>query len=199
MNAPFYQFNAFGEATGLVVAVFVGIGFGFFLERAGFGSARKLAAQFYLTDLTVFKVMFSAVVTALLGLFWLSWAGFLDLSQVYLLPSYPLPQAVGGLIFGVGFVSGGYCPGTSCVAASTGKLDGFVHIAGMSVGILLFGEMFPLLKDFYQSTSLGQVTLGQVFDLSSGTMMFLIVLLAVIGFMVAGYLEKGAAAKANAS
>ena len=199
MNAPFYQFNAFGEATGLVVAVFVGIGFGFFLERAGFGSARKLAAQFYLTDLTVFKVMFTAVVTALLGLFWLSWAGFLDLSQVYLLPSYPLPQAVGGLIFGVGFVSGGYCPGTSCVAASTGKLDGFVHIAGMSVGILLFGEMFPLLKDFYQSTSLGQVTLGEVIGVSSNTMMFLIVLLAVLGFMVAGYLEKRAAAKAGAS
>src|SRR3970282_1779313 len=91
MNAPFFDFGLFGEGTSFIVAFFVGIGFGFFLERAGFGSARKLAAQFYFTDLTVFKVMFTAVVTALLGLFWLSWIGFLDLSRAKLLPSYPLP------------------------------------------------------------------------------------------------------------
>ena len=52
---------------GLVVAVLIGFGFGFVLERAGFGRANKLAGQFYGTDMTVLKVMFSAIVTAMLG------------------------------------------------------------------------------------------------------------------------------------
>ena len=195
MNAPFFEFGLFGEGTSLIVAFIVGIGFGFFLERAGFGSARKLAAQFYLTDLTVFKVMFTAVVTALLGLFWLSWIGFLDLSRVNLLPSYPLPQAVGGLIFGIGFVSGGYCPGTACVAASTGKQDGFVHILGMATGILLFGEIFPYLSRFYDSTALGEVTLADAIGIPSNVMVFLIVVLAVLGFVAAERIEDWSAKK----
>ena len=90
MNAPFYKFGAFGDEVSLVVAFLIGIGFGFFLERAGFGSARKLTAQFYLDDLAVFKVMFTAIVTAMLGLFYLSWLGFVDLSLVYLSAHLPL-------------------------------------------------------------------------------------------------------------
>jgi uncharacterized membrane protein YedE/YeeE len=141
--------------------------------------------------------MFSAVVTALLGLYWLSWAGILDLSRVSLLPSYPVPQAVGGLIFGIGFVSGGYCPGTACVAASTGKLDGFVHITGMITGILMFAEMFPLLKGFYESSAMGEVTLGQALGVPENVMVFLIVALAVLGFIAAEKIEARKAARAG--
>ena len=104
--APFFQFGFFSEETSLLFAFVIGIGFGFFLERAGFGSSTKLAAQFYGRDLTVFKVMFTAIVTALLGLFWLAWMGVLDLSRVNVLPTYFLPQLVGGFVFGVGFVMG---------------------------------------------------------------------------------------------
>ena len=107
MNAPLYQHGLFGESTSLVFALTIGLGFGFALERAGFGSGRKLAAQFYLTDLTVFKVMFSAIVTAMVGLYILSRIGVLDLSLIYHLPTYLVPQLVGGLLFGVGFVVGG--------------------------------------------------------------------------------------------
>ena len=106
MNAPLYQHGLFGESTSLVIALVIGLGFGFVLERAGFGSGRKLAAQFYLTDLTVFKVMFTAIVTAMIGLYLLSRIGLLDLSLVYRLPTYLVPQLVGGLLFGVGFVIG---------------------------------------------------------------------------------------------
>src|SRR3989304_571971 len=195
MNAPLYQFGMFGNDTALLLAVPIGIGFGFFLEQAGFGSSVKLAQQFYLRDLTVFKVMFTAIVTAMLGLFWLSWIGFLDLSRVNLLPSYPLPQAVGGLLFGIGFVSGGYCPGTACVAASTGKLDGFVHLLGMTTGILLFGEIFPYLSRFYDSTALGEVTLADAIGIPSNVMVFLIVVLAVLGFVAAERIEDWSAKK----
>ena len=108
MNAPLFEYGLFGGEVSLLVAFVIGLGFGFFLERAGFGGARKLAAQFYLTDLTVFKVMFTAIVTAMLGVFYLGWAGLLDLSLVYISPTYLWPQAIGGLVLGFGFVIGGY-------------------------------------------------------------------------------------------
>ncbi len=120
MMAPLLKYGVFGSETSLVFAFLIGLGFGFALERAGFGSARKLVSQFYLSDLAVFKVMFTAIVTAMLGVTYLAWIGVLNLSLVYLVPTFLLPQVVGGLILGVGFVVGGYCPGTALAATATG-------------------------------------------------------------------------------
>ncbi len=199
MNAPLFKFGYFGEETGLIIAFIIGIGFGFFLERAGFGSGRKLAAQFYLYDMTVFKVMFTAIVTAMVGLFWLGVLGVVDLSLVYVSPTYIIPQTIGGLILGVGFVIGGYCPGTSCVGAATGKYDAMIYLLGIIAGILAFGEMFPLLRDFYYATPMGQVTLPQLFGVSYGVIVFLVVLMALGGFAGAEWVEKRLAAKKEAA
>lgn len=190
MNAPFFKFGLFGDNMSLVVAFVIGIGFGFFLERAGFGNARKLAAQFYFTDLTVFKVMFTAIITAMLGIYFLSVTGFMDLSLVYLNPTYLLPQVVGGLLLGVGFVVGGYCPGTSCVSAATGKIDGMIYLLGIVAGIAAFGEVFPLVSSFYVSTPMGQVTLPQYFNMPYGVLVFAVVLMAIGGFAAAEWAEK---------
>ncbi len=197
MSAPFFKFGLFGDEVSLIVAFIIGIGFGFFLERAGFGSARKLCAQFYLSDLSVFKVMFTAIITAMVGLFWLSWIGFVDLSLVYVSPTYILPQTLGGLILGAGFVVGGYCPGTSSVGAATGKLDALVYLAGIFAGTFLFGELFPLLAGFYNSTPMGQVTIPQYFGLSYGLVVVLVVLMAIGGFTGAAWVEKQFASKAK--
>ena len=124
MTAPFFEYGLFGPAFSLVVALIIGVAFGWCLERSGMGSARKLMGQFYLTDLTVFKVMFTAIITAMLGIFWLGWIGVLDIARVYVPETYILPQLVGGIIFGVGFATAGLCPGTSCVSAVTGRGDG---------------------------------------------------------------------------
>jgi uncharacterized membrane protein YedE/YeeE len=191
MIAPFYQFGTFGNETALLIAVAVGIGFGFFLEQAGFGSSVKLAQQFYFRDLTVFKVMFTAIITAMLGLFWLSRFGMLDLSLVRVLPTYLIPQTVGGIIFGVGFVMGGYCPGTCCVASVTGKMDGWVHLLGMFAGIFLFAEIFPLIEGWYSSTPIGEITLSQQFGLPHGSMVLIIVVTALAGFYGAEKMEVG--------
>ncbi|MCC6397878.1 MAG: YeeE/YedE family protein [Bacteroidetes bacterium] len=195
MNAPFYKFGLFGDNMSLIVAFFIGIGFGFFLERAGFGNARKLAAQFYFKDLTVFKVMFTAIITAMLGLFYLSWMGLVDLSLVYLTPTYLLPQIAGGIILGVGFVVGGYCPGTSCVAVSTGKLDGVMYLLGVIAGIVVFGELYPFLGGFYTATPMGQITLPQLLNVPYGLVVFLVSLMAVGGFAGATWVEKRMASR----
>ncbi|HEY2091607.1 MAG TPA: YeeE/YedE thiosulfate transporter family protein, partial [Thermoanaerobaculia bacterium] len=91
----------------------IGIAFGWALERAGLGDSRKLAGQFYFTDLTVFKVMFTAIVTAMLGVFWLVRLGVISLASISVPETYLVPQLLGGLIFGAGFVAAGLCPGTS--------------------------------------------------------------------------------------
>jgi uncharacterized protein len=195
MIAPFFKYGLFGDDVSLVVAFITGIGFGFFLERAGFNSAKKLAAQFYFTDLTVFKVMFTAIITALVGLYYLSVIGFLDLSLVYLTPTFLLPQVIGGLMLGFGFVIGGYCPGTSCVAVSTGRIDAMVYLGGIIFGILVFGEVFPLVSSFYVSTAMGQITLPQITGLPYGLLVFLVVLMALGGFVGAEWVEKKMASK----
>ena len=106
--APFFKMGFFSEQISFIIAFIIGISFGFWLERAGFGSSRKLAAQFYLTDMTVLKVMFTAIITAMTGLLFFSLFGWIDLSLVYINPTYLWPQILGGLILGVGFVIGGY-------------------------------------------------------------------------------------------
>jgi hypothetical protein len=194
MTAPFFKYGMFGDEASLVLAFLIGIGFGFFLERAGFGSARKLVSQFYLNDLAVFKVMFTAIVTAMLGVTYLGWIGWLDLSLVYLVPTYLLPQVVGGLILGVGFVVGGYCPGTSVAATATGRLDGLVYVLGIFAGMFAFAELYPFLKGFYLSGSGEALTIPGTFGLPYGLVVFAVVLMAVGGFYGAGLLEKKFAA-----
>jgi hypothetical protein len=197
MMAPFFKYGMFGEDTGLVLAFLIGTGFGFSLERAGFGSARKLVSQFYLNDLAVFKVMFTAIVTAMLGVTYLGWLGWLDLSLVYLVPTYLAPQIVGGLILGVGFVIGGYCPGTSVAATATGRVDGLVYLLGILAGIFAFAEAYPLLKGLYLSGAGVAMTLPATFGLPYGVVVFAVVLMAVGGFYGAGLLEKKFAAPAE--
>jgi uncharacterized membrane protein YedE/YeeE len=176
----------------LIIATLIGIAFGWTLERAGLGSAPKLAGQFYLTDLTVFKVMFSAIVTAMLGAFWLSRLGILDLSQVYIPETFLLPQLAGGLLFGVGFVVAGLCPGTSCVAAATGRGDGAMVMLGMFAGVLVTGLAFAPLQHFYESTARGSLTLPELLRIPYGVVICAIVAMALIGFQVAERLEKQA-------
>jgi hypothetical protein len=190
MSAPFFKFGLFGEETSLIVAFAIGIGFGFFLERAGFGSARKLVAQFYLSDLAVFKVMFTAIVTAMLGVTYLAWIGFLDLSLVYLVPTYWGAQVVGGLLLGVGFVIGGYCPGTSLAAIATARIDGLVYALGIAAGTLGFAAAFPLLGGLYAAGEAGPQTLPGLLHLPYGLVVFAVVLMAVGGFMGASVLER---------
>jgi hypothetical protein len=190
MNAPLFKFAAFGDEASLVIAFVIGTGFGFFLERSGFGSARKLTAQFYLDDLAVFKVMFTAIVTAMLGVFYLSWLGIMDLALVDLVPTHLWPQLAGGLVLGFGFVIGGYCPGTSLVAAVTGRIDGMVFVLGAMAGMFAFGEAFPLLKGFYESGDFGRFTLPQAFHLPYGLVVFLVVVMAVGGFTGAEWVER---------
>jgi uncharacterized protein len=170
----------FSLAADLAIALALGVGFGFALERAGFGSARKLTAVFYLYDMAVVKVMFSAVVTTMIGLFALSAIGMLDLSQLYVEPTNLTAQLVGGLLFGAGFLIGGYCPGTSMAAIATGRKDGLVFALGMLAGVYAYAEFTPQLDTWYKATASGELTLPSITGIGMGwwTLVFIAILLA---------------------
>ena len=176
----------------LLIAVAIGIAFGFTLERAGLGNARKLAGQFYFTDFTVFKVMFSAILVAMLGAFWLGRLGVIDLRTVYVPETWLAPQLLGGLLFGAGFVVAGLCPGTSCVAAATGRGDGVAAVAGMFAGVLVTGLAFVPLQAFYESTSRGSLTLPELLHVPYGAVVLAIVVMALVGFRAAQWWESRA-------
>jgi uncharacterized membrane protein YedE/YeeE len=172
-----------------VTAVASGVAFGVALERAGLGSARKLVGQFYGTDLTVFKVMFSAIVVAMLGAFWLGRLGVLDLSRVDVPGTWVAPQLVGGVVFGAGMAAAGLCPGTSCVAAASGRGDGVAVLLGMFSGVLATGVGFAPLRGFYESTARGPLTLPGWLDVPYGAVVLAVVAVALVGFRVAARIE----------
>ncbi len=190
MSAPFYEYGLFGDSTSLLVAIGIGFAFGWFLERGGMGSATKLAGQFYLTDMSVLKVLFSAVVTTMLGIFWLSALGWLDLPLVYLPPTYLLPQLAGGLVFGLGFVMGGLCPGTSCVSAATGRVDGLAVVGGMLFGVFVFNEAFSWIEPFYRTTPMGQITIPDLLGVPFSWAVFGVVLAALAAFRGSEWFES---------
>ena len=189
VRAPFYELGAFGDGWALAWALVIGVFFGWFLERGGMGNARKLAAQFYNRDMAVLKILLSAVVTAMLGLFWLGTLGVVELSLVYVPGTWVLPQLLGGAIFGVGFVMGGLCPGTSCVALSSGRKDGLAVLAGMLVGILAFGEAFPLVERLYHATPAGTLTLPELTGIGYPALVLGVAVGAVALFRVAELIE----------
>jgi uncharacterized protein len=108
MMGPLVPNGVVGGGVVLLFALAAGVLFGFFLERAGFGSPRKLTAMFYFKDLAVVRVMFTAVVVAMAGILLLGATGVIDGSLLGIPGTYLWPQAVGGLLIGAGFVVGGY-------------------------------------------------------------------------------------------
>ncbi|MBU0517666.1 YeeE/YedE family protein [bacterium] len=190
MNFPLEPQGAFSLTTGLLMAFIVGIGFGYFLEKAGFGSARKLTAQFYLKDFAVLKVMFTAVVVAGLGFWGLVSLGMLDLSFTFINLTFIWPQIVGGLLLGLGFTIGGYCPGTSCVALSTGKIDAVWYILGILFGIFIYSEMEPIMNSFSNAGAMGETFVWQWLGVSPGVVLLAAVLMAIGAFSLGTVLER---------
>jgi len=178
------------QNSNLFLAFVIGIGFGFVLESNGFSSGRRLAGMFYGYDATVLKVFFTAAITGMLGLLFMSLFGWIDLNLIYINPTYLWSAIGGGVIMGAGFIIGGYCPGTSFCAAAIGKLDAMAFIGGIFIGVVIFVEGYPLWDGFYKAKFLGSPLLSSVMGVSRGVFAFLIILAALGMFWVAEWAEK---------
>ena len=184
MSFPLYD-------NGMIAGLLVGILFGFVLEGAGFGSPRKLTAQFTLRDWAVFKVMFTAVIVAALGL-WLAEAGGLIGAKAVFVPTlFFWAIALGGALIGAGFAIGGYCPGTSTVGLFSGRGDAAVFIVGMLLGTALFAALFGPLEGFYQAAEgpKGQ-TLMDLTGLPHWAVLAVLLIMAIGGFALGNWCER---------
>jgi hypothetical protein len=187
---PISLFSTIPEWLNLLIAIVIGIGFGFSLEQAGFSSSRKLAGMFYGYDTTVIKVFFTAAIVALTGSQLLSFLGLLDLNQVFVNEFYVTASIVGGIIMGAGFIMGGFCPGTGLSALSIGKIDAMVFFAGGLTGAFLFAETYPLIDKLANSSYKGPLKINEVLGISPGLFIFILIIAAIIMFWLAEAAEK---------
>ena len=178
-----------GHWGSYAVYAVIGILFGMTLESAGFGNSKLLAAQFYFKDMRVFKVMFTAIIVAMTLIFLSSSLGILDYNLIWVPPTYLWPGIVGGLVMGVGFIIGGFCPGTSLVGLATGKLDAIVFVAGVLFGIYMFGETVASYATFFDSSNMGRFTLPELFNASYGVVVISIVVVALGLFVMSEKVE----------
>ncbi|MFN2127040.1 MAG: YeeE/YedE thiosulfate transporter family protein [Anaerolineales bacterium] len=188
--APLVPYEIISANTNLLLAFIIGIGFGWVLESSGFSSSRKLAGVFYGYDTVVLKVFFTGAITAMVGLLFMSLFGWIDLNLVYINPTYLTSTILGGVIMGIGFIMGGFCPGTSFCAASIGKIDGMVFVIGLFIGIFIFAEGYPLWKDVYMANFLGYPKISTALNISDGLLALLIIIAAIVMFYIGEWAEK---------
>jgi rhodanese-related sulfurtransferase len=179
-----------GHWGSYVVYMIIGFAFGYVLEISGFAVSTKLAAQFYFKEMTVLKVMFTGIIVAMVLIFAATGLGLLDYNLIWVNPTYLWPGIVGGLIMGVGFIIGGFCPGTSLVSAATLKLDGIFFALGGLFGIFLFGETVQYFEDFWNSSYFGRLTLMDWLGLPTGVVVMGVVLMALFMFWGGEQLER---------
>jgi hypothetical protein len=190
MPFPLNLEELFGHWESYIVFFIIGLAFGIALEVAGFANSRKLAAQFYFKEMTVLKVMFTAIVVAMVGIFLTAALGLLDYNLLWVNPTFLWPGIVGGLIMGAGFIVGGFCPGTSIVAAGTLKVDGWFFLLGVFFGIFLFGETVEGFEEFWYSSDMGRFTLMELFDVSTGVIVLGVVIMALLAFLAGEQMER---------
>jgi uncharacterized membrane protein YedE/YeeE len=193
MSTAIFPLAIASEEVRLLTAIVLGFLFGFSLERAGFGNARKLAAQFYLYDMTVFKVMFTAILVAMVGLYTLNGLGFVDMSMMWINPTFMWAQVIGGFLLGVGFIVSGLCPGTSVVSAASGRIDAVVAFGGIFIGTALFAiavDFIPGMEALYNGGSMGVSILPELLSVPAPLLMLGVVIMAGAAFIGAEKVEK---------
>ncbi|MBN1133058.1 MAG: YeeE/YedE family protein [Bacteroidales bacterium] len=178
------------EEFGLVIALAIGVGFGFVLEQAGFSSTKKLVGLFYGYDFTVLRVFFTAGITAMAGVLLLGHYGLLDTQVIYINPAFIKSALVGGAIMGAGFIIGGFCPGTSVCALAIGKLDALAFAAGIFLGVFAFIETFPHLENLYMANNLGQMKLSEYLGMSDILFGTILAVVAVAAFTGTWFIEN---------
>jgi uncharacterized protein len=167
-----------------LTALPVGVAFGVVLERAGLGDSRVIAAQFTGRNFAVVRVMFGAIVTAMLGILWLDVAGLLDVRAIAIPPTDLAGQTVGAVIFGGGFAIAALCPGTACVAAASGRREGVAAVGGLIIGTALTALLWPVFDGTLAPSAREGAQLPDDLGIPIGVVVVGITSLAIAAFSV---------------
>ncbi|MEQ1634558.1 MAG: YeeE/YedE thiosulfate transporter family protein [Planctomycetota bacterium] len=184
-----YDQGLLDTAVGFAAALVLGLLFGFWLERAGFGSSRKLTSIFYFRDWAVLKVMFSAMAVAAIGLQVLAAMGVVEPLQFYVPDTVIGAQAVGGVVFGLGFVIGGFCPGTAAVGLGSGRIDALVFLIGAGIGSMAFAAAAPAISPLRELGASGRSGIPELLGIDPMTGAIGLLVVALLAFVMAHAVE----------
>ena len=178
--------------NGMISGLLCGILFGYVLENAGFGSPVKLSAQFRLRDWSVFKVMFTAIVVAAVGLWALRFFGYLRPDAIAVPQAAIVAAAVGGALVGAGFAVGGYCPGTSVAGLCSGRIDALIFIVGVVAGTAGFAVFYGATLKSLKAAGLLVMgdTFADAYEVSDPVMLGILVAALVAIFYVGSWFER---------
>ncbi|MEO2090618.1 MAG: YeeE/YedE thiosulfate transporter family protein [Gemmataceae bacterium] len=166
----------------LALGLLFGIAFGFLLQKGGVAKYHVLIGVLLLEDFTVVKVMGSAVVVGMVGVFAMYAAG---LVKLHVKPTRYAANVLGGLIFGVGFALLSYCPGTGAAALGQGNLDALAGILGLMAGSYLYAEASGLMgRTVLKWGDRGKLMLPELVGVSLATFVLVFVPLLVVALIV---------------
>jgi len=144
----------------LMIGFLIGCAFGAILYLGGASSYRNILGTLLLKDMTIIKLMMTAIGVGTLGIYLLDLG---QLAHMSVKPAYLWGIAAGGAIFGIGWAVSGYCPGTCVVGTAEGKLDAVATLIGALVGAFLFAIAFPSLDALLiQNANFGKITLSDL-------------------------------------
>ena len=146
-----------------IIALIIGFFFGYVLEASGFSSSRKLAGQFYGYDFAVLKVFFTAAIVSVIGLYYMDYLSWVDITQLYVHPTFLWASIIGGIIMGVGMV----------------------YTLGLMLGIFIFSEFYPWIEPFFLKSNLGHITLVDTLGISPYWIIFILAIVAIATFYIA--------------
>jgi uncharacterized membrane protein YedE/YeeE len=163
----------------LILGLITGIFFGFFLQKGQALKYDKQLGMLRFKDFTILKVMVSAILVGMVGIYF-----FVDLGigELSLKPTVLGANIIGGLIFGLGWGMLGYCPGTAVGAAGEGRFDAFWGgVLGMLVGAGIFAEAYTLIKEtLLKWGDLGKLTIPKAIGVNHWVIIFVLWLISII-------------------
>ena len=167
------------KKTQLGLGLFLGIAFGFLLQKGGVTTYDIIMGQLLLTDFTVLKIMLTAMCVGMVGVHLLKDIG---MAQLHPKPGSLGSSGIGGLIFGVGFGILGYCPGTSAGATAQGNIDALVGgVCGIMIGSALLAALYPKLADgIHTKGSFGDKRLPEIFKVNHWIVIIPLVILVLV-------------------
>lgn len=176
---PLFKNGFISSEANLFFAVVLGFAFGFVLERTGFTRSQLIADTFYFKNIAVPKIMGVTVITTTTWFILFAYMGWIDLNALFTPATYIWPYVLGGLLFGIGMVMAGYCPGTAVAGLGTGKSDALVFILGLFLGMFVYFIAYPYIDTFASSSNLGVLKLHDLFGGNEYTSYILTVALEV--------------------
>jgi uncharacterized membrane protein YedE/YeeE len=172
--------NSVWEFGQVVLALVMGFFFGWALDKGGMTRYHKIVNVFRFTDLAVLKFMMSAMVTGLIGIYLLVWAGQVELTAIT--PTIPIKNLAGGLLFGVGMALVGMCPGTAVAGAARGQLDYLIPgLGGFLTGGLTYGLLYPTINSLFDGfKDYGNAKLPELWHMSSALTVYVFALMIML-------------------